>query len=122
MADKEALITFRMERARETLFEAQVQMDNALWRVAVNRLYFACFYAITALLVTKDDYPKTHKGLKQRFALLFVTTKVVPLHLADTFSELFDRRNSGDYDDFFDVDRSTVDRLQWNSCNWLTRW
>ena len=44
------LITYRMNRARETFREVDIHIQNKLWNTAVNRLYYACYYAITALL------------------------------------------------------------------------
>lgn len=110
-AEKHALILFRLARASETLKEAHAQVELGFWRLAVNRQYYACFYAVSALLVARGEYPRTHKGLRQRFAALFVATGEFPQRLADAFTDLFERRNSGDYDDFVEVGPEVVDRL-----------
>lgn len=109
--ERDALIAYRLAKARETLDEARVQIDNELWRLAANRYYFAAFHAVSALLNSRDEYPKTHKGVRQRFGLLFVTTGQVPARMSDLLSELFDLRNSGDYDDLISVDREMAVRL-----------
>ena len=103
---------YRLQRANETLHEARVNLEQELWRVAVNRLYYAAFYSVTALLATQEVFPKTHKGVRQQFGLLYMTTGLIPKDPGDCFSDLFERRHSGDYDDFVNVDPLDVVRLQ----------
>ncbi len=45
------LILYRLERARETIEEARILANAARWNACVNRLYYACFYAVSTLLV-----------------------------------------------------------------------
>ena len=44
------LILYRIERAHETLEDAHILAISDRWNVCVNRLYYACFYAVSALL------------------------------------------------------------------------
>ncbi len=106
-----AYIEHRLSKARHMLDEAQVQVDNKLWDLAMNRCYFAAFHAVSALLAAKGEYPKTHKGLRQRFGLLYITTGVVPTAFSEVLTELFDARQSGDYEDSTAIDRAMVLRL-----------
>ena len=48
---KNALINYRIQRAYETLKEAQVMMRESFYNAAVNRLYYACYYAAVSLLL-----------------------------------------------------------------------
>jgi uncharacterized protein (UPF0332 family) len=45
-----------MERARETLVEADLMALSGHWNGCVNRLYYACFSAATAFLLKQDHY------------------------------------------------------------------
>ena len=56
---KNALINYRIQRAYETLKEAQVMMRESFYNAAVNRLYYACYYAAVSLLLKYDQrsYP-----------------------------------------------------------------
>lgn len=38
----------RIKKARETFNEVKVLVDNEFWNTTVNRIYYACFYAVTA--------------------------------------------------------------------------
>ncbi len=44
------IIKYRIRKARETFNEVDVLIENEFWNTAVNRIYYACFYAVTALL------------------------------------------------------------------------
>ena len=57
---KNALINYRIQRAYETLKEAQVMMRESFYNAAVNRLYYACYYAAVSLLLKYDHQPQTH--------------------------------------------------------------
>ncbi|HVG11067.1 MAG TPA: HEPN domain-containing protein [Thermoanaerobaculia bacterium] len=43
-----------MEQAVETLREATLLLDESAWRGAQNRAYYAMFYAVLALLATRQ--------------------------------------------------------------------
>ena len=62
MEEREALIRYRLERARETLAEAATLAHASHWNGCVNRLYYACFYAVTALLLRKGLGSSKHSG------------------------------------------------------------
>lgn len=50
------LTSYRLQRARQTLEDARILADARRWNPCVNRLYYACFYAVSALLIQEGDY------------------------------------------------------------------
>ena len=98
--DKNAIIQYRLERANETLEEAQLMVDNQHWNAAVNRLYYVCFYSVHALLLRFDHPTHTHSGTKNAFHQHFVKPGQVPLELSRFYDLLFNQRQHGDYGDF----------------------
>ena len=50
----------------------------------------------------------SHKGIRQMFGLHLVQTGLVSKEDGRFFSDLYDRRQTGDYDDFFLYDEETV--------------
>ena len=48
---KEELINYRISRAKDTLDDAQILADKGKWNSAINRLYYAAYYAVIALLL-----------------------------------------------------------------------
>jgi uncharacterized protein (UPF0332 family) len=106
--ERDAIVKIRLQQAKETLEEAYVQIENKLWRVAANRLYYACFYAGMALMVKNEFQVKTHSGLIAMFGLHFVQTGKVSDNVATTLGNLFQLRQKGDYDVWVDVDEETI--------------
>jgi uncharacterized protein (UPF0332 family) len=105
------LIKYRADRSVETLKEAKAMIDNGFWNASVNRIYYSCFYAVSALLLLKSVETGSHKGIRQMFGLHFVQKGIVTKEDGRFFSDLYDRRQTGDYDDFINYDESTVNQL-----------
>lgn len=108
---KKALIEYRMQRAYETLKEARVMKQEAFYNATVNRLYYACYYAAVALLLKYDIQTQTHNGVKTMLGLHFVSTGKLPVKIGKTFGTLFEKRHSGDYDDFAFCDEDLINDL-----------
>lgn len=53
-----------MERAREALSEANLLLQAGHLNTYVNRLYYACFYAVSALLVIRGISTSKHAHLR----------------------------------------------------------
>lgn len=102
------LIKYRINRAFETLEESEAMIRYQFWNAAINRIYHACFYAVNALLVKKGISTSTHKGIRQMLGLHFVQTGLLSKDHARFFSDLYDRRQTGDYDDFILCDQETT--------------
>ena len=73
----QALIQYRMERARQTLNTAQLLREqNADTASIVNRAYYAMFYAALALLATIGEETSKHSGVMALFDRHFIKTGV----------------------------------------------
>ena len=105
---KQDYITYRINSAKETLDAARLLAENQHWNSAINRLYYSCFYAISALLYKYDINANSHAGLKHQFTLHFIKSGLIDKELGRVFVELFDWRQKGDYGDFYDFDREKV--------------
>jgi len=105
------LVSYRLQRARETLADARILADAGRWNPCVNRLYYACFYAVSALLVQEGLSSSKHTGLRSLFNRHFVKTNKLPKDKARIFNDLFERRQEGDYMDFVSFEESQV--LPW---------
>lgn len=97
---KSDLSLYRLSRAKETLDEATLMADHEKWNAAINRLYYASYYAVLALLINFDLKPTTHKGVKVVLSAHFIVTEKLPLRLGKIYGQLFTLRQGGDYDDF----------------------
>ena len=81
------LMHYRMERADEALEEAAILSERCHYNAAVNRLYYACFYAVQAFIAH-----------------------------GKTFNTLFEKRHSSDYEAFAYCDKTLwMTSLRWPS-------
>lgn len=69
------LVKYRLERAEETLREADLLAGEGFYNATINRLYYACFYSVMALLVKHSITATSHSGVKSArvFASLFLS-------------------------------------------------
>ena len=110
--DRAALVRYRMARASEVLAEVHVHVEHRFWNTAVNRLYYACYYAVSALLLSKGISATTHSGVRQMFGLHFIKEELIPKDLGKFYSDIFDMRQTGDYEDYLDFTEEDVLDLQ----------
>lgn len=104
----EDYIKYRIQKANETIKEVEILIDNKLWNTAVNRMYYACFYSVGALLLSKGIRTSTHSGCIQKFGEHFIKKSVISRDLGRHYSILYESRLKGDYDDFKDFDKNTT--------------
>jgi len=111
IGSREDYIRYRMQRAEQTLEDARLLVENEKWNAAVNRLYYACFYAVSALLLKNGFSSQTHDGARTLFGQHFVKNGLVEKKYGKLYSKLFDHRQKGDYGDLYDFDRDAVEPL-----------
>jgi uncharacterized protein (UPF0332 family) len=104
----EDYINYRINKARETINEVETLIKEKLWNTAINRMYYACYYAVGALLLKIGIKTSTHAGLRHSFGQHFINTGIIDKSLGKHYSVLFDKRQKGDYDDFIDFDENTT--------------
>ena len=100
------LVQYRLDRAREALMEASLLLDSGHANTGVNRLDYACFYAVSALLLTKGLTATSHSGLRTLFHQHVIRPGLLPLGQGPLYDRLFDQRQRSDYADLvhFGVD------------------
>jgi uncharacterized protein (UPF0332 family) len=100
------LVQYRLDRAREALEEASLLLDSGHANTGVNRLYYACFYAVSALLLTKGLTATSHSGLRTLFHQHLIRPGLLPFGQGPLYDRLFDQRQRSDYADlvYFGVD------------------
>jgi len=109
--DREELVKFRLEKANATLAELSILLENKFYRTAINRLYYACYYAVSALLI-KDGYEAhTHSGVKTLLGLHYIKGNKIEKSFGKTYNKLFNLRQDGDYEDWFDIDEQDIKPL-----------
>jgi len=102
------LIKYRTERSRETLEDARILAESGRWNACVNRLYYACFYAVSALLLQTGLSSAKHTGVRSLFNRHYVKPQKIPKNIARIYNDLFERRQESDYMDFVAFEETQV--------------
>ena len=106
-----ALVKHRMDVACDTMEEALIIRNGGFYNGAVGRLYYTCYYAAKALLLADDIQVLGHHDVKTMLGLHFTSKGKLSPESNRTFSTLFEKRHSSDYDDFIYCDQEMFDDL-----------
>lgn len=102
------LIRYRMDRSKEALSAARLMYEKSHYNDAVNRLYYSCFYAVIALLATEGTHPRKHTAARAFLNKNWIKTGRLSKETGRLYNTLFDRREKGDYGDFFRFEKEDV--------------
>ena len=86
------LIKYRLEKSKETLQDARVLFEKASLSSAVNRIYYAMFYAVSGLLLSNDLSSSKHSGVRSLFNKEFVNKGLFDKELGKFYSKIFEER------------------------------
>lgn len=107
--ERTVLVTLELEKSDKTLAELDVQLQNGLWSLAANRLYYALFHAVSALLISDNHEVGAHRGAVNKFSLFYVKTGLFSVAEGKLYSQLQKLREDGDYNCSIDIDESDVE-------------
>ena len=92
------LVKYRMEQSYASIGDARILLQNSTsFFGAVNRSYYAMFYAVLAILQMHELVPKKHTGAISLFDSEFVLKGAFPKELSKHLHRAFDLRQSSDY-------------------------
>ncbi len=97
--EEKAYAQYRLERAKTALRDAKLLLNAGSLHTAVNRLYYACFYCVSALLLTEGRSSSKHSGVRALFDRDFVNTGRIPVPLGRFYRRIETRRKKADYGD-----------------------
>lgn len=106
--ERAALVAYRLEKATRTLRQAKESIPLGYWEMTANRLYYAAYYAVSALLLNSGMSVQTHNGINQMFGLHFIKTGILDKSFSSLYGRLISLRQTGDYGDIFDLEEHDV--------------
>jgi uncharacterized protein len=104
-------IKHRLSRSLQALDDAECLLGRGSDTAAVNRVYYAVFYAASALLLSEGHASSKHSGVLSLFNRLWVKTGRLPRTMGSFYVTMFDRRQKGDYQDLAAFEKADV--MQW---------
>ena len=109
--ERAAYTVRRLESAKNTLTDAEILFENQRYRSAVNRIYYATFYAVGALALKHGFSTSSHGQLRGYFNREFVKAGIVSVALGKAYGVAFDARTKGDYEDMVSFEHDEVHAL-----------
>jgi uncharacterized protein (UPF0332 family) len=106
MTDKEALFSYRIKQAEETLLDAERMLEGDFSpRSITNRAYYSMFYSILALFLKSDVNIKTskHIGVISLFDKEFIHTGKIDKYYSTILHKIFNIRLKGDYKEMVEL-------------------
>lgn len=106
------LIRYRLKEADDSIQEAEVLLKEGMsMRAVMNRLYYAMFYAVLALLHEKQLGTSKHIGAISLFDREFIKNGIFDKELSKTFHRAFELRQKGDYMEEIEVTQKDIDEM-----------
>lgn len=122
MSEKASLIRYRLDQARESLKEADVLLTAGMsLRSVMNRLYYAMFYAVLALLQDKQAGTSKHSGAISLFDREFIKTEIFDKKFSKALHRAFELRQKGDYMEQTEVTKQDIDEIRPEAVEFVER-
>ena len=103
-----AVVRRRLERAYGTLEELNHAVQGGYWYDAANRMYYACYHAVSALMSHEGLYPRTHSGIAALLGDRFIRTGRLPRDLGVFYSRALELRQGSDYSDWREITEADI--------------
>lgn len=116
-----ALISYRLKQADESMKAAKMLLKEGLLNSAVNRGYYAMFYAVLALLASQKKETSKHSGAISLFDKDYVKTGVLPKELSRWLHDAFDLRQRSDYAARYAPSREEAEKVIENAESFIFR-
>lgn len=110
MLPKKDLIKYSVEKSRQALKSAQDSISSENFETAQNRIYYAIFYAVSALAYKNNFTTSKHKQLIGWFNKKFIhEEKIFDKKMLDIYKDAFLKRQKSDYEFLFFTDKNEVE-------------
>ena len=109
---QQELSRYRVRQAEESLDEARFLLSgNKSARSVLNRVYYAMFYAVLALLVYEPYFSSKHSGVLSYFNKRFIKEHIFPEELGRSINKAFELRQRGDYREYVTLHYEQIEPL-----------
>ena len=109
MDKRQDLCNYRIDQAKETINVAKLCFENGHYKDAINRAYYAAFYAVKAVLALDNIDFKRHKDVVATFNRDYIASGMYEKEIGRLLSRLQKKRENSDYDDFYIASKEEVE-------------
>ncbi|MBN2488529.1 MAG: HEPN domain-containing protein [Methanosarcinaceae archaeon] len=100
-----------LKKAEDSIKGARLLFDDDLFGFAVSRAYYAMFYLVSAVLLTKGLNFSKHTAVVAAFGQHFVKTNIFEHKFHRYLVEAFEQRQIGDYEVLDVITKETAQRV-----------
>ncbi len=108
-AQRDQVVRFWWSKAEESLASARRELKAGALAFAMNRIYYAAFYAVSAALLDRSLSFKKHTGVRATFHREFVKSGLLDTAWGKFYDRLFEDRQEGDYIALIEFEREYVE-------------
>lgn len=111
--ERQILVNLEKEKALNTFAEMSVLQQAGLWNNIANRLYYAAFHAVSALLIHDCHNIGSHQGAVIMLHQYYVKTGMLSKEEGAFYSQLQTLREKSDYNCTYNAtELDTVPRIE----------
>jgi uncharacterized protein (UPF0332 family) len=106
--ERKLLVEFEIEKAHKLIEQFTILENAELWDTLANRVYYAVFHAVTALLIMNGLHAGSHQGVSVLFNKHFVKENLVDEKYGRLLARLENMREKSDYTCLFETTKEEV--------------
>ena len=95
--ERNTIVALEMKKAHEAYEDIGILIGANRLNAAANRMYYAVFHAVCALLINDGHHVSTHKGSHALFSQHYIKTGILPREFGQLYNQLQTMREESDY-------------------------
>ncbi|MBR6843540.1 MAG: HEPN domain-containing protein [Bacteroidales bacterium] len=100
--ERSIIVSLEIEKAFRHYKQALIMQREEQWDGMANRLYYAVFHAVSALLIFDKHEVNSHKGSHVIFSQYYIKTGKMPKNFGELYRKLERMREESDYNCTYD--------------------
>ena len=109
--ERRIIVSLEYEKAVNTFSQIPELQKLGFWDNIANRLYYAVFHAVNALLIHDGHPVNTHKGVIAVFGNYYIRTGIFSSEDGRLYSDLQTMRNNSDYNCSYAATQKEIEPL-----------
>jgi uncharacterized protein (UPF0332 family) len=109
--ERAIVVGLELEKADKFLAQAEAVAELGIWDVVANRIFYAAFHAVSALLINDHIEVRSHKGAGLMFGQKYVIPGLFSADDGRLYAKLQDLREKSDYNLVYQSDEAEMSPL-----------
>jgi uncharacterized protein (UPF0332 family) len=110
--DIKSIVKYRIETSLAAIEESESHLNNGYLNTAMNRIYYAGFYIVSALAAI-DNFPTSkHKQLIGYFNKEYIKSGIMDPETGKILRKSYERRQAADYHDYVYLTKSQIEEYK----------